>query len=348
MNELPDISDELLIKLAGKKAFALGQACFEQGAVTELKTRGKKTSATLVRQQWDVLPQWQGGDWREKRQYSALQRVLEQTLKHNNDIVGLIELRQKVVETPYDYIELAELNLKLQDYAQAQNWLDKIQGSRLAESLGVQRIQQEILMATGQPELALEQQWQAFMTHRDLEEYQALKMMAVRSGEQRDWYQQAETFIEQNIAVLNDGYLERHQKQNLVNLLGWIYLEEQDIEKLWNLINQTAVDPNLLHIVGKQSTETPQRTLLCYRRMADFYVSSGNNDGYRKAIALLQELHELLPESEHARSLKNLLQELRVKYRPKRNFIAWLNEAFPLGQPAEAELNDKAGLLEFE
>ncbi|MET4694380.1 SWIM zinc finger family protein [Endozoicomonas lisbonensis] len=287
-----------------------------------------------VRKQWDALPQWQGGDWQEKRQYSALQRVLEQALKHNDDIAGLIELRQKVVETPYDNIKLAKLNLQLQDYAQAQAWLDKIQGTPLANSAGAQKIQQEILMGTGQPGLALEQQWRTFRTHRDLEEYKALKVMAVRSGDQRNWYQKAETFLEQEISALDDGYFERYQKQDLINLLGWIYLEEEDSEKLWNLINQTAIDlnidPNLLRIVGRRSVHSPQKALSCYRRIVHFHVSSGNNEGYRNAITLLQELHELLPGGEHAHSLKALLQEVRVKYRIKRNFMAWLDEAFPL------------------
>ncbi|MCW7552401.1 hypothetical protein NX722_07020 [Endozoicomonas gorgoniicola] len=103
----------------------------------------------VVRKQWDALPQWQGGDWWEKRQYSVLQRVLEQTLEHNNDIAGLIELRQKVAETPSDNIKLAELNLQLQDYVQAQAWLDKVQGSPLADSARAQKIQQEILIGTG-------------------------------------------------------------------------------------------------------------------------------------------------------------------------------------------------------
>ncbi|MRI34270.1 hypothetical protein EOPP23_14860 [Endozoicomonas sp. OPT23] len=48
MNSYPDITDDLLIKLAGKKAFTLGQASFEQGTVSTLKTRGKKTTASVV------------------------------------------------------------------------------------------------------------------------------------------------------------------------------------------------------------------------------------------------------------------------------------------------------------
>ena len=111
-------------------------------------------------------------------------------------------------------------------------------------------------------------------------------------------------------------------------------------EKLWDLINQTSsdlgIDPNLLHAAGRRSVDSPQKVLLCYRRIVHFYVNSGNNDDYRNAITLLQELHELLPGDEHAQSLKALLQEIRVKYRIKRNFMAWLNEAFPDEQEQSA------------
>lgn len=297
-----------------------------------------------VQQKWDALPQWQGGNWREKLQYSSLQRVLEQTLKQDSDIAGLIELRQKVVENPLDYIELAELNLKLPNYVQAQVWLDQIPGSHVSGRLRVQKLQQEIFLGTGQPELALEQQWHAFIMHRELEEYRALKVMATRSGDHRDWYQQSETFLEKEIAALEDGYLQGYQKQHLINLLGWIYLEEQDMEKLWNLINEMTIDPDLLQAFGQQSLDSPQRVLSCYCRIVHFYVGSGNNEGYRRAVALLQELHQLLSAPEHAVSLDNVLQELRVKYRPKRNFITWLNEAFPLDSPVQ--LN--AGVPELE
>ncbi|MCW7552402.1 hypothetical protein NX722_07025 [Endozoicomonas gorgoniicola] len=95
--------------------------------------------------------------------------------------------------------------------------------------------------------------------------------MAVRSGDQRNWYQKAEALLEQKISALNDGYFDRYQKQDLISLLGWIYLEEEDSEKLWNLIKQTSsdlgIDPNLLHVAGRRSVDSPQKVLLCYRRI---------------------------------------------------------------------------------
>ena len=54
-----------------------------------------------------------------------------------------------------------------------------------------------------------------------------------------------------------------------------------------------------------------------------------NNESYRQAIALLQDMASLSQLSEHRLSMANVLDQMREKFRFKRNFIKWLNEAFP-------------------
>ncbi len=292
----------------------------------------------IVRQQWDALPPWEGGDWHEKRQYSPLLRVLERQLNKDADIAELIQLREKVAEDDYDFADLARLYLELSNYTLAQKSLDRIKHPYMFGTADVKTIQQEILLATGNPEEALERQWTAFTEIKDLDEYRTLKDIAVRSGDVTDWYQKSETYLKQKTASIVEGYIEKSQRLVLVNLLGWIYHEENDFDKLWDLANHEGLDPNLLRFLGVASKETPERTLLCYSRIIDFHVNAANNDRYRIAIELLKELRELLPEAEHAQAQANILRDLRVKHKVKRNFISWLNDDFPLEDVIESNL----------
>lgn len=67
-----------------------------------------------------------------------------------------------------------------------------------------------------------------------------------------------------------------------------------------------------------------------YIQMAEQCVNQTNNESYRQAIALLQEMAALSRSSEHQSNMAKELDRVRETFRLKRNFIKWLNEAFPL------------------
>ena len=280
-----------------------------------------------VQEKWDALPKWKGGQWGVGRHYGALLRILEAEPLKTDDYARLIELHKKVAVSEYNFLQLAEWSLALQDYDQAQQFIKKARASsRTPDNHRIQKLQQEVLLATGHSEEALEKQWQTFQQYSDFEEYLELKAMAERSGDKRDWYKLATGHLTQQLAEDQPAF----KRQSALNTLGWILLEEQDKEKLWLLINEEKVDPELLYQFGQQSVDNPERVFLIFQRLVEFLVSQGKNDSYLEAVNLMEELYALLPDELYKAKFLEFLYKLRSKFRAKRNFIAFLNDTFPL------------------
>ncbi|MGI9274445.1 MAG: SWIM zinc finger family protein [Endozoicomonas sp.] len=279
-----------------------------------------------VQEKWDALPKWKGGQWGIGRHYGALLRILEAEPLKTDDYARLIELHSKVAVSEYNFLQLAEWSIALQDYDRAQQFIKKARAnSRTPDNHRIEKLQQEILLVTGHSEEALEKQWQTFLQYSDLEEYLELKAMAERSGDKRDWFSMAREHLDQQIAKQQSSYI----RQSAINTLGWILLEEREMEALWTLINEDKADPELLYQFGQQSVDNPERVFLVFQRLVELLVGLGKNESYQEAVDLLEEMHALLLDELYKAKFLEYLYKLRSKFRAKRNFISLLNETFP-------------------
>ena len=86
--------------------------------------------------------------------------------------------------------------------------------------------------------------------------------------------------------------------------------------------------PRAAHQLAK-TLKDPDESQPLYLRLVRHSVCQTNNRAYREGIALLQELKGSLATPAQEAAFEQALTQLRTEFKQKRNFIKWLNEAFP-------------------
>ena len=283
----------------------------------------------IVQKQWDALPRLTSDDWDEKEQYSSLLSILEAEAKKNNDYETLISLNLKVAQADYDYLKLIEWSLELNDFERAQQFIDRAQQcEKKYRASDIAAIQQTLWLKTGKGQKALDKQWVLFQKNQRFSDYQKLKSMAKELGDTSDWFKTCIEFLNTLPKPTASRPFMFRDKNGLIMK---IYLEEGAVEEAYQLLSESpSIHPALLHQLAKALGTDLKRASPIYVQMARQSINESNNNAYHEGIALLKELNGLSDSPEHQQTMSTILQEMRLEFKIKRNFIKWLNEAFPL------------------
>ena len=275
---------------------------------------------------WDTLPPLkQNADFEDKRPYFQLQDMLEQLARFRNDSNAIIELKQKTATSLYDYQGLAELCLQAGDYESVETWLAKCRKSSEQDyRLGTERIQASLFKAKEMWLEALEHQWLIYTKSLGLDDYRAVLELAECAGDQRDWRKKTIQFLQEQSrsrARIQWGY-------SWADKLLEIHLNDEAVEEALAIATEEEIDLDLLLELARKISNQPEKAFPLFQRVIESNIMQTNNDAYRYAINLLQELAGIMQSSQQKQQMMQLLEYLRQQYRAKRNFIKWLNEAF--------------------
>ena len=106
-----------------------------------------------------------------------------------------------------------------------------------------------------------------------------------------------------------------------------IALWEEDCDAAWTAAHQGICDRNLLvALAGKLESARPEDAISLYRRVVTPIVEQTNNAAYEEAIKLIRKLGGLMKTLNQSRQFGDYLAELRVRFKPKRNFIKLLDD----------------------
>ncbi|MDB2384763.1 hypothetical protein N9V90_02900 [Endozoicomonas sp.] len=277
-----------------------------------------------IQTRWDKLPRLTSDDWKAKEPYSDLLRVLEKPATAANDYARLILLNEKVAVNMRDYIKLAEWSIKLTEYDQAQSYID--QGKHCKENYqqdALIAVQQNLWIKTDKGQQAIDSQWALFKKNTHFRDYKALKSMAHTIGDTQDWF----TLCIDHLKSISPNNVFRNSTPQL---MMQIYLAENTIDEAYALSQHAQIEAGLLYELAKAVGENLERAVPLYTQLIKAEVSRADNESYRRGIQLLQALDNLSDTSAHKETIQTTLGDLRIVFKPKRNFIKWLNEAFPL------------------
>ena len=79
-------------------------------------------------------------------------------------------------------------------------------------------------------------------------------------------------------------------------------------------------------LAGKLESTRPEDAIALYRRVVTPIVEQTNNAAYEEAIKLIRKLGGLMKTLNQSRQFGDYLAELRVRFKPKRNFIKLLDD----------------------
>jgi len=121
------------------------------------------------------------------------------------------------------------------------------------------------------------------------------------------------------------------QKPNpyLVSLIAELHLKEQHPELALAQAKQHKLHPETLLEIIRANKEKVIEILPIYLRLVEYEVERTKNSAYRRAIKLLKEAEKLTKNDEqHHKIWFQGVRQLHVKYKVKRNFKSWLEQAF--------------------
>lgn len=99
-----------------------------------------------------------------------------------------------------------------------------------------------------------------------------------------------------------------------------------DLDAAWEAVQSGTCQRHVLRALAEAlEASRPAAAALLYRRVIPILVEETNNRAYEQAIDLIRKLGELMRGLGRANEFGGYPAELRVNYKPKRNFIKWLD-----------------------
>ena len=185
------------------------------------------------------------------------------------------------------------------------------------------RIQVSLFQARENWSDALDQQWRIYAKSFDLADYRVLLELAQRAGDEHDWREQAVQRLNQQARTERSQWFSPWADKLLE-----FYLHDEAIDEALAVASEEKIDPNLLLELARKLSDEPDKAFPLFQRVIENSIRRTNNDAYRDAIKLLQEMAGIMKSRQQKQQMQGLLEHLRHEYRAKRNFIKCLNEAF--------------------
>ncbi|WP_163560817.1 hypothetical protein [Halomonas sp. NO4] len=301
---------------------AYGEALGEPGMAAYL---------VCLQRAWDGLPDLpEQAGWAEQYRYIRLRRPLFKRAEAAGDLPAMLALYEKTASHERDCLDAAELCIAHEAWDQVEPWLRRAEtvasGKAHHQQTERQRLEVRLCLHRGEAEAAAELQWGIYQRTQQLEDYRQLVEMASAHGLAIDYRQRALEWLTQRLESSSKprfGWAPRAE-----DCLLAIYLHEGALAEAQVLCAERPVSPTLLHQLARALLD-PDESQPLYLRLVRHEVSQTNNQSYRQGIALLQELHGTLETAAQRQAFSQALAQLRTEFKQKRNFIKWLNEAFP-------------------
>ena len=296
-----------------------------------LGAEGLECLVALARERWDAMdpPKARGGpesEWQMLAAYRPLQRLLVDAARQEKDIETEIEVLAKTAIQSDHMLDISSRALAAGRMEQAVEWYEKAVKHKpdagrwyMRERLANHKI--DILCGQGKFAEAMERLWAMFSKNPSMQTFNRLLKVANDGGDTTDWHQKA-------IDLLIEGTPDRRGigvDEIIVDLL----LGKGEVEKAVAFAGENRLPEYTVLEVARAATDISEEVLNLYLTSAELNIRSGQNNGYREAIALLGEVEQRMPDS-MADQFQVELCRIHTQYRAKRNFRQWLEEAYPV------------------
>ncbi|MFD2665829.1 SWIM zinc finger family protein [Halomonas halophila] len=280
---------------------------------------------------WDDLPALpKESGWMVKYRYIRLRAPLLKLAEADGDLPAMLALYEKTASDEKDCLDAAKACIAHEAWDQLETWLARAKRATSQQNphqqVERQRLEVRLYLQRGEGEAAAALLWDIYQHTRQLEDYRRLVTLADDRQLATDYRRCAHDW-------LVEGLDEESQRPfgwgpRMVDSLLEVYLFEGRLDEARALCAERAVMPALLHQLA-QATKELDESLPLYLRLVRHEVQKTNNQAYRDGIALLQELDGRLDSASQRETFQDALIQLRTEFKPKRNFIKWLKEAFP-------------------
>ena len=260
---------------------------------------------------------------------SRITRIMEQLAEASGDVEELVAIKARDLSSGYRYLDVAEIWARAKQPDKALEWAER--GLNAFPDRPDNRLRDFLVAAylkRGRNDEALQLTWIQFEERPGLEHYKKLQEVAGRLGVWPAQRSRALSLVAAVIARVASTTTRWNPKPSTPDhsLRVEIALWEQDLDAAWAAAHEGICDRNLLiALAGKLESPRPRDAVSLYRRVAPAIVEQTNNTAYAEAIKLLRKVGRLMKAQDQSRQFGDYLAELRVQFKPKRNFIKLLD-----------------------
>ena len=268
---------------------------------------------------------------------SRITSIMERLAEASGDAEELVAIKSRDLSSGYCYLDIAEIWTKAKQLDKALAWAER--GLKAFPDRADNRLRDFLVAAylkRKRNDEALQLTWIQFEEQPFLENYKKLHDVAGKLGlwpEQRD---RALARVAEDIAREASTTSRWKPKRSIPNysLRVEIALWEKDLDAAWKSAHEGICHRNLLiALAGKLESTRPDDAVSLYRRVVPPIVEQTSNTAYDEAIRLIRKVGGLMKAQSQSRQFGDYLAELRVQFKPKRNFIKLLDGVGPSAAP---------------
>jgi uncharacterized Zn finger protein len=300
-------------------------------AATYRHTLGKKglqRYRELAETEWRKIKPRTDSDGYDSHR-ATITRIMERLAEASGDIDELVAIKSKDLSSSYQYLGIAEILAKAGRIDEALEWAER--GLKAFPSRPDDRLRDFLATAylkRKRNDEALQLTWVQFEERASLESFKKLHDVASKLGIWPEQRKRALTWLADVIAseaVSTSRWKPKPSAPNY-SLRVSIALWEKDFDGAWSAAHQGICDRNLLiTLAGKLESARPNDAISLYRRVVPPIVEQTNNSAYEEAVKLVRKVGVLMNAQKQSRQFGDYLAELRVQFKPKRNFIKLLD-----------------------
>ena len=260
---------------------------------------------------------------------SRITRIMERLAEASGDVEELVAIKSRDLSSSYCYLDIAEIWVKAKQPDKALEWAER--GLKAFPERPDNRLRDFLVAAylkRKRNDEALQLTWIQFEERPVLEYYKKLRDVAGKLGLWPEQRNRALARVAEVIAREANTTSRWKPKPSVPNtsLRVEIALWENDLDAAWESIHEGICDRSLLiALAGKLESSRPDGAISLYRRVVPPIVEQTNNTAYEEAIKLIRKVGGLMKAQNQSRPFGDYLAELRVQFKPKRNFIKLLD-----------------------
>lgn len=260
---------------------------------------------------------------------ASITHVMERLAEASGNIDELVAIKAKDLSSGYQYLGIAEILAKAGRMDEALGWAER--GLKAFPDRPDDRLRDFLAAAylkRKRHDEALQLTWVQFEERPGLEPYKKLHGVAGKLG---IWPAQRERALARLAKAIakEAASTSRWKPQPSTpdySLRVSIALWEKDLDAAWAAAHQGICDRDLLiTLAGKLERDRPDDAISLYRHVVPAIVGETKNSAYEEGTRLVRKIGALLKGMNRSREFGDYLAELRVQFKPKRNFIKLLD-----------------------
>ncbi len=294
-----------------------------------LGEEGLRRYRELAEAEWAKIKPRQSNDAYDLHRFH-ITSIMESLAKANGDVEELVAIKSRDLTHSYHYLTIAEIWAQAGQDDKALDWAErglqafsKATDNRLRDFLVTAYLQRK------RNDEALQLTWVQFEERASLEQYKKLHGVT----KQLDvWLEQRERALARVAEVITAKAAVTNRWQPKPSIPDYslrveIALWEDDLDAAWTAAHAGICNQDLLiALAGKLEPTRADDALTLYKMVIPPIVEQTNNTAYADAVKLIRKIGGIMIAQNRNREFGDYLIGLRIRFKPKRNFIKLLDE----------------------